>query len=152
MQTAIDEAAEAFAAEPPGTLKTVHSIVYVCRISEMLNAGYTDEQIASWQRSPGSLESSTFCSEQWGARFVRDLPRLEAVFTAKQVPANTRDVIRFCHFGEMRAAGYEHSEAMLRSLAASPTERCSERVASEMLRYISGKGPLPLEWPVPHQN
>jgi hypothetical protein len=52
----------------------------------------------------------------------------------------------------MRAAGYEYSEAMLRSLTASPTEKCSERVAGDMLRYINGMGPLPPEWPIPQQD
>ena len=152
MQSAMDQAAEAFATESPGTLKTVHSIIYACRISEMLNAGYTNEQIAVWKHSGDRVESSARCSEQWAARFVRDLPRLELVFAGKQVPTNTRDLIRFCHFGEMRAAGYEYSEAMLRSLTASPTDKCSERVAADMLRYINGMGPLPPEWPIPHQN
>ena len=95
MQSAMDQAAEAFATEPPGALKTVHSIIYACRISEMLNAGYTNEQIAVWKHSGDRVESSARCSEQWAARFVRDLPRLELVFAGKQVPTNTRDLIRF---------------------------------------------------------
>jgi hypothetical protein len=149
LNTALQEAEAAIANEPPGMLKSVHLMIRVCRISEMLNAGYTSEQIAAQQRIAAGLRSSARCSEQWAAQFGDDLPTLQLIFTLKQVPRNTRDVILFCHFAEMKAAGYEEPEAMLRSLAASPTARCSERVAGDVLRHIDGMGPLPPEWPIP---
>jgi hypothetical protein len=147
LEAALSEAGEAFGNEPPGMLKSVHTMIYVCRISEMLNAGFTSEQIAAQQHI--AAVSSARCSEQWAAQFVDDLPTLQLVFTLKQVPRNTRDVTRVCHFAEIRAAGYEDSDAMLRSLAASPTKTCSERVARDMLRYINGAGPIPPEWNFP---
>jgi hypothetical protein len=108
------------------------AMIHLCRISEMLNAGFTDEQVRAWPRINGLLLPSPVCSEDWVAQYQQDIPDIERA-NAGQVPANPRAINRICRELRRRLDGQQ--EWLL--LAFAPNNAtCSGAEMLQMQRRV----------------
>jgi hypothetical protein len=99
---------EAWQATQDGTRAMIH----ICRISEMLNAGYTDEQVRASPRVNGLLQPSPLCSEPWAMQYAQDDYDFMRAMNG-QVPANPRAIDRACRIARIILTGQPQEVAAL---------------------------------------